>query len=445
MGYSLRTVRLEDGSDMHSITDKFWCPYPYPDLYVHVKLWRSNIASNTVKRRAYELIFFLHWLESKEIDLTARTACGDWLTAEEIEDFSNDAGLNAKDAGLTVQLMAKKALQPRKVTKFPTLSDKFISNAIHSSKVQKKVVDAATKNGRLRTAAHYACFLIDSFHASATEPGPSDAKNRINVWFEEHKSKISRHKDSLRALKPAISDQVFDLLLDIIQENHKDNPFGPDPAVRARNRLFVELIAETGLRKGAANKIKLEDLRPQERGIVIARRPNDPDDPRRDREQQKTENHMVVMSDSLYALLDNYIQQYRNNTPGANSNDFLFVTHNDTKSTLGQPTSKNNVTRVFSQLRNKLRELNGDKSLKFHAHELRHKWNEKFTLSADRKLAPAEKVEQMRKQSLGNRQTADHYNRYQISEQAKRAVGDLQREMEKAREDRNELEQDVPF
>jgi len=108
----------------------------------------------------------------------------------------------------------------------------------------------------------------------------------------------------------------------------------------------VLIMATLGVRRGELLKIRIGDCllsRPIPM-VQIRRSPDDPDDPRIDEPQVKTESRALPCDTSLARLLDDYICFGRREFAGSKRTPFLFLARN------GQPMSLGRVNGIFDQI-----------------------------------------------------------------------------------------------
>jgi len=134
-------------------------------------------------------------------------------------------------------------------------------------------------------------------------------------------------------------------------------------------------LLHLGKRGGELLNIRGRDIKGNE--IVIARRADEKDDPRRDQPLTKTLDHRMPVEASLMNDIQIYIKKYRKKVPNARAHDYLFVTHKPGP-TQGQPlsiSSYHKILRTIAEVAPELKDL--------HGHALRHTWNHNFSVYMD--------------------------------------------------------------
>lgn len=220
-----------------------------------------------------------------------------------------------------------------------------------------------------------------------------------------------------------IPDDIFAKLLEMVMPSSPNNVF---KASRVRNYLIVNLLVQSGIRRGALAKLKISDCHfyGNYDQISIYRSRNDPTDPRTEKPNQKTKAHLATVSPNLMAQVKFYIDHIREVYPRAQFHDFLFISENDSKGTAGQPLSLKAINAIFQKI---------SKALGFHVHPhiLRHKWNELFDEEGARRGVNSALLEDIRKYAMGWSQNSMMNNNYNEKRLALKA-----RELSKAHQHR---------
>jgi integrase len=139
--------------------------------------------------------------------------------------------------------------------------------------------------------------------------------------------------------------------------------------------------------------------------LYIYRSDNDPTDPRTDKPNQKTKNHFATISPLLMRDIKHYIEVTRASYEKSNSHDFIFISENDSKGTLGEPISLKSINSIF-------RKLSQATGFHIHPHMVRHKWNEIFDQEGIRQGVHPARMEDLRKYAMGWSQNSIQNQRY---------------------------------
>lgn len=393
-----------------SLVDKYSIPVcPYAAVYNNTSL--SGFQFNTKLRYLYELKFVLTYFASKNIDLVERVKTGELILNAELNSFINNSKFcQASDFSDAVEIQ-----------KF---TSKQLQNAIHSARVTDARVKANVSKGRITRLAHYIDFLFDEIHSDQSVP--ADVLERKHTIQRKCNAAIRGLKDFNQECRDLNESPLPNMklveLLEIIKPESARNPFKHS---RLRNNLIFKLITETGIRRGAAAKLKISDCKfhGSYDQINITRTPNDPTDARTIKAQQKTKPHPAFITPDTLRHIKHYIDTTRGEFAKSAKHDFIFVTEMNSKGTAGLPLSLNSVNSIF-------RKLSGVIGMRVHPHLLRHKWNEMFDEFATEKGMTYEQIEDLRKYAMGWSEKSEMgalYNEYKLYLKV--------RELEKARQD----------
>jgi len=387
-----------------SIVDEADCPIdPYVSCYLNGAL--SAKSANTRFRYANELLFMLHYFSEKNIDLPARVASGRFITHKEYMQFYDRCCLS------------KGFCEESLNVKFIDINDKHLRNIIVANQKGMATVSGETLKGRVRRLRKFLLWLYDQFHEV------QDVDDKTNKKFNYLISKIKLDEDSLGKNatqqvgdpeESVIPDDVFLKFLEMVMPSSHNNPF---KASRVRNYLIVNLLVQSGIRRGALAKLKVSDCHfwGGYDQISIYRSGNDPTDPRAEKPDQKTKAHYATVDTSLLKSVKFYVDNIRAVFPHAKFHDFVFVSENDSKGTAGQPLSLKAINAVFRKL---------SRALGFHVHPhlLRHKWNEVFDKKGELLGVNPALLEDSRKYAMGwshNSRQNENYNEKRIALKAR--------------------------
>ncbi len=395
------------GSTFVTLVDDYACPV-CPDVSCYMYHWGGSV--NSRKLWAYDLRFVLNYFRSlpQSIDVSARVRAGEFFSRAELSAFVSVAQF-------------RKGGDFSNVVSIKPFSDKALENAIHASTVARERVTASTAKRRIHRLKHFIHYLNGVYHADNLPPEAVEHRyNFVCEYLEEaQKSLRDFNRTCVVPNKSVLPDEVFFRMLDIIQPTSPDNPFKHS---KLRNYLIIALFIETGLRRGAVAKLKIEDCQffGAFNEILIARRPDDNEDPRLHRPSQKTKAHRAFVSPELMRELQRYIEGTRSRYPAANTHDMIFISEMNHKGTAGQPLTLSAYQTLFESLSKAL-------GYNVHPHLLRHKWNEIFSDKADALGLHGEEVEKLRKYAMGWSRTSEMgavYNEFKIAE----SVRDIQQQ-----------------
>ncbi|POP71883.1 site-specific integrase [Pseudomonas syringae] len=376
-----------------TIVDEMDLPIdPYVSCYINKAL--SAKAINTKVRYVNELMFALRYFKRKKIDLTTKIATGELISVEEYIGFYDDACLDVASLGSISNF------------RFSNVGDKQVRNLLITNQRGLAKVSNETLQGRLRRLRHYIQWLFSQFY------DPKSVDENIDKRLKKLAAQIKLDEDSLKNKsssvenidESAIPDDVFEKLMSIIEPSSPKNPFKRS---KLRNYLIVSILAQSGIRRGALAKLKISDARMWGTfdQLYIYRSDNDPTDPRTDKPNQKTKNHFATISPLLMRDIKHYIEVTRASYEKSNSHDFIFISENDSKGTLGEPISLKSINSIF-------RKLSQATGFHIHPHMVRHKWNEIFDQEGIRQGVHPARMEDLRKYAMGWSQNSIQNQRY---------------------------------
>jgi len=283
-------------------------------------------------------------------------------------------------------------------------------------------VSSQTEYVRLTVIAQYTKWLAEQF--------VGDSKDRSTVL------QIGKMEKGLKARRPVkknrntehdvkgLDEEQLVLVFELFRPESELNPFS-DKSVRIRNRLIFLMLYHLGLRGGELLNIRIRDIDFGRNQLVVVRRADEKDDPRKYQPLVKTLDRRLPMKDTLASEIHHYILQIRKNISNSTKNDFLFVTHKFGP-TQGQPLSKSGYKKVIELVRTSSPSL-----FNFTGHQLRHSWNEAFSNQMDAMDEPPsqEQQEKIRSYLMGWKEdsgTAAHYNKRFLRRKANEVALKLQ-------------------
>jgi len=229
-------------------------------------------------------------------------------------------------------------------------NNQTLQNAIHSSKVSRETIDDGTKHGRIKTVLSFLEFLYEEIHGQFL--APDFVKN--NYFSVKHELELAIANKIKKTEDPSFEESkipphIYLRLLEIIQIDSPDNPF---KLSKQRNSLIVQLILETGERRGAISKLKISDCKFEGTGdqIRITKTPYDLTDPRNNPSSQKTAAHSAYVDPNIMIDLDKYIKYQRNRFTKSELHEFVFIAEHDSKGTKGNPLNIKGINDIFTTL-----------------------------------------------------------------------------------------------
>jgi integrase len=187
--------------------------------------------------------------------------------------------------------------------------------------------------------------------------------------------------------------------------------------------LIVRWLLGLGLRRGELLGVRISNINFRTNEVLIARRADDPGDPRRNQPNTKTRDRLIPIDEHLAVLTRRYITGKRRAIVGARRHDFLIVANGT-----GAPLTLEALNKIFERLRTRCPELPQELS----PHVCRHTFNESLSVDFDRQGISEEMERKIRSHLNGwspTSDTASVYTRRHIREKARRASIGLQGRM----------------
>jgi integrase len=216
-----------------------------------------------------------------------------------------------------------------------------------------------------------------------------------------------------------MSESELTTLIEVVQPGSKENPWKGVHA-KERNALIVKWLLTLGIRRGELLGVRVSDIDFQANEVLIARRADDPDDPRANEPNTKTRDRLLSLDEELAVLTRRYVTGERRRIEGARRHDCLFVANGT-----GAPLSLSGLNKIFVVLRTKCPGLPDELS----PHVFRHTWNDEFSDVMDRQKVSEETEKKMRARLMGWSETsgtAAVYTRRHTARKAKAASLALQ-------------------
>lgn len=386
-GYRVERVKLESGERLPLLLDaNTGIPLFKPTLFIIAELRATNRASATLQQAARSIMVAHQILDHLDVNLDERVAGGRLLAVSEIDALVDLAGLT--QVALDGLAVGAKALRSQRVVPLEKARMRATTTAPPDQ------VAAQTKAIRLMYARDYFDWLVryQLLRLDAREPAFKSLSETGRLVINQLTERIpsARSVSDLDA-RQGISDEVRARILEVIHPDSPENPWKNQHA-RIRNQLVFVWLLELGLRKGEFLGVRLEDVNLRAGEVTIARRADDPTDPRNDEPNTKGTARLLAIGHALAELTRAYVQGPRKAIKGARKSPFLVVATGT-----GKPLSKAAVSKMFVELRRKVTGLPEELS----PHVLRHTWNDRFSEFMDQSGATPEEEEKMRKQQMG--------------------------------------------
>jgi integrase len=411
-GYWLKTVKFSNGERYPLLVNQQGIPLWYPTLYITTQVRNAAKAPNTLIAELRAVKLLLNWEEQNGLDIEKSFAGSRFLKDSEIESLAR-----------YTQTKKEGGEEKNKVAPFAKKKEGVRVNTWN----QANNVRRETQYVRLTYIANYIQWLARQLVERETRWVSKKVAVEIHEMGKNLRARRPLKRGRTReSERKGLDSEQRKSLLDIVEIGSPNNPFGKE--IQLRNRLIVHLLFYLGMRHGELLSLRIgKDLDLEGNTLLIARRHDDPSDPRNTQPVNKTQDRRIPLQEDMVAKITEYIVDSRRRVPGAKGHDFLIVSHQK-GSYQGAPLSVSGLTDIFSQLR----QADPDKLGKLTPHVLRHDWNERFSEWAEEQGLKSPKEEKMRSYIMGWREgsgTAATYTRRHTHKKAKKAVLALQEEL----------------
>lgn len=385
--------------------NKLCCDLTDFEFYLPRCVWltaylRDFEVFRTALSYAYQAKYNFEYFDARCVDLIDRVESGAFFTKVELQDYLNHC----------LYRVGKTPKTGRHVISIERLNTKSLDNLIHATRFSLARVASSTTKLRIKAFISFITYLYDNIHAGnkvevEIEAHYKDCKERLSHFARKVKNDNAEVKDQF---EQAIPTEIYFRLLEIIKPHHQENPWSKRS--QFRNHLIVQLLNETGIRVGAACKLKISDIVTDKTPrIKITRTPHDPTDKRARPPAQKTKAHVSALSPGLMRRLLLYIDTDRTKYPESVNHDFIFISEKGR--TAGQPIAIQSVNYLFAQL---------SKSIDFrvYPHLMRHKFQEIFEDAGIAMGLSAERINDLRRFASGwvnDSNMVELYNEHKIA------------------------------
>lgn len=367
-------------------------------------------AVNTISQALRSVQLLYQILSANGVDLIERAKANELLTLGEIEAVVDQCRMRKADLD---------SIHHRSSSEHPTqLSDARIRRQA-KERTSLDSVDSSTALIRLKYITQYLAWFTEYAYLQKL-PKDRELFNRVAqkaVKALSARSPVARQRSSA-ARKRGLDDASRHALLELTKPDSASNPWSMS-FLQQRNDFIIRLLLGTGMRKGEMLGLKVGDINLSESKVFIARRADDPEDPRRIQPATKTYDRELRLGSDLMSLIKQYLP-LRAQIPKAKKHPYLIVSHN------GSPLSINSVDLVFATLRSHLPDVP-----QLSAHILRHTWNNRFSELVEGVLTP-EQEKKVRNYIMGwsdQSRSAENYTVRYVEQQANKALIDIQSQL----------------
>jgi len=407
--YKVKFVKFSDGERYPLLINSSGIPHWYVTLFTTTQIRNASKAPNTIAAVLSAIKVLLDWTESFNIDLELRFAQRNFLTEQELESLRNHTQTKSTKRNIT---------SPKVI---PLFKNSEKSRSIIQKNMDK--VTSSTQYIRMSYQCEYLEWLAMRIIEQEAKFIDNPTLERIKFMSKSYSARRPQKSIASRetARKGLTENQQF-LLLEIVKPGASINPFSS--TLQIRNQLIVLLLYHLGIRTGELLALRISDFDFQQNTVVIARRHDNPHDPRSYQPVVKTADRRIPLATQLIKLVSDYILGTRRKILKSKSHDFLLITH-QAGPFEGQPLSIKGLNKVFLEIQKaQLKELSS-----LTPHLLRHTANDRFSQLMDQRGATSAEEEKMRSYLMGWKEgsgTASTYTRRHVEKKAREAALKLQ-------------------
>lgn len=417
--YVVKTIVMSSGERLPMLIELATGePLYEPSLYVLSEIRATNRASSTIDHVLRSIMVLQLYLDLARIDIERRFQEGWVLSLSEIDELVRHCRRSVAE-----QLRAGGASGSSQAVHLGS------ANVVRYARRGRAPIEVAghTAANRVRAIRDYLDWLV-RYRMARYQPSSAEGAGLWDDWKrckEALDARVPRHKGrNAIGRREGLSPEVVSRLLSVTSPDSPENPW-KGGSTRIRNSLVIRWLLELGLRRGELLNVKITDINFQSEELLVARRADDPQDPRKDQPKVKTRDRKLPVSSHLCAMTHDYITKTRRLIPGAKRHPFLFVAMGT-----GAPLSLSSVNCLFAELR----EAFPDEFFAVTPHVLRHTWNDHFSETMDKAKVTEPEEEQMRSFLMGwspTSKTALNYTRRHVRLKAQRVSLQMQAEQVK--------------
>jgi len=373
--FRIRHIVMGSGERLPLLTDAATGhPLYGPTVFALSEMRATNKASATIEQALRGLMVFQRILNYTGIDLEERLRQGRFLNLGEVDEIVGQCRLPMSRLGDKSEATARMS---NKVAKVEGIRMSSTTDKRHGSDVSRHTADV-----RLLYICKYLEWMADTqlLKMAVSQPEHQSLEAAKGIVLTAISERIGgTGKRHVADAREGLSREQQTQMLQVVDPNSPNNPWHFKHA-RIRNHLSIVWLLKLGIRRGELLNVRISDIDFQKRELLIARRADDPLDPRSRQPNVKTKSRLLALDDELVELTHKYITSFRRALRGARKHDFLFVS-----SRTGAPMTLAASNQVFDELRT----VPGMPA-KLSPHVLRHTWNDNFSTLMDENKVPEE-------------------------------------------------------
>lgn len=350
--YKIKVVRFDNGERFPVLCYRQnGLPLYSATLWVLAELRAANLSTSTLHQALRSLMVLFITLDELNVDISSRMWSGQLLTVDEVESIVRSCKLPIAEINTLQHAEAISAWS----TSSPSLQPIHTTTTVIRLLYISRYLDWITTSHLLKIGAESPYFL-------ALE------KLRVLVVKSFRARMPSTHRFSRILPREGLTEPMLSLMQQVIDPDSERNPWRLEHA-RQRNYLMIRWLLSLGVRRGELLGVKVSDINFQTNEVLIARRADDPADPRLRQPNVKTAGRLLALDTELAELTRTYVMSMRRNIRGARKHEYLWVASGS-----GKPMSLAALNKTFVTLRQNCPGLPENLC----PHLLRHTWNDLF-------------------------------------------------------------------
>jgi integrase len=376
---------MENGERLPALLeDATGIPLFDPMAYVLSEVRAKSRAANTIFAHLAAIELLLVHALTKDIDLKERISSAQLLDLHEADGLTAACRLTMEELVRRLEVGTGMAIKLRRST------TAFELVRMRPPRAEAQHISRQTAANRIRVIRSYLTWLINEWlgRLDVVDTRFGVLQERRDLLMEALAARIPRGKGAV-SNREGLEPNERRALLRLVSPSSSDNPW-EDRLVRRRNELIVHFLYHFGLRRGELLSIRIGDVDFRANTVRVVRRPDDPEDPRKEQPVVKTNGRVLPMNQGLADMAFAYLSD-RRAIRGSARHPFLFV-----ETDRGRPLSARGVANIFDDIRAANSEL---KRRKLSPHILRHDWNDRFSENMDRR-GTAEPIEEKQRSHL---------------------------------------------
>lgn len=401
--YLIHTVQIDGGERMPLLVDRHTGLGVFESTAFSLSMRSKGNQVNTLFQAMGAVQFLYDALDESGINLIERVKANELLTLGEVESLV--ARCRFVRAELLKADLAARSSNVSAINRGLDRRQRTVSGIA--------TVSGATTAIRLHYITAYLHWFSDYVYLLRLPSNREEFHTASMKVFGAIKNRIPTIPKARK--RKGLTEQQEHRLLAVTAANSSENPW-INTFVKHRNSIVIRVMLAIGLRKGELLGLKMDDIDFRNNTVFVARRPDDPDDPRLRQPQAKTASRILPIAPALAEELKEYIL-LRNAIAEARIHSFICV------SSKGAPIALNSIDALFSVLRENFSELTSAS-----AHILRHTWNDRFSSMVEGDMSEAEE-RQLRNYLMGwsdKSRMAENYTARYVEKRAKSVLLKLQ-------------------